>query len=105
MASDPCTDCDRQCCCCPPCEHDWREVTRAEEEDKADKEYKEKFEDYYYRGSVERGADYTRCDGYSQYSERGRLITYPWSTKKECREMARSRGKTAVFFDKDEKPC
>lgn len=51
---------------------------------------------YYYRGLIERGADYHWTEGYSENSESGHPI-YPWSTKRECQRAAKQQDAKAVF--------
>jgi len=52
---------------------------------------------FHYRGMVERGANYTWTDGYSQNGPNGSIL-YPWSTRKECRQEAKQLGTKAVFY-------
>ena len=55
---------------------------------------------YKHRGSVERWSPskrgYIWRDGYSEDGASGGVL-YPWNTKEECRQDARSRGGVAVF--------
>jgi len=51
---------------------------------------------YYYRGMIERGANYDWKEGYSAQSENDRPL-YPWSTKRECQHEAKLQGARAVF--------
>lgn len=51
---------------------------------------------YYYRGQIERGADYHWVDGWSENSESGR-VTYPWCTRREAQQAEIKRGRKAVF--------
>jgi hypothetical protein len=51
---------------------------------------------YYYRGQIERGADYHWTDGWSENSPEGQPY-YPWNTKRECQSAAKKAGARAVF--------
>jgi len=54
---------------------------------------------FIYRGGVERGTGkpgYAWFDGYSENTADGHPV-YPWMTKVECRDLARSRSAKAVF--------
>lgn len=51
---------------------------------------------YYYRGLIERGADYHWTEGWSAQSENNHPL-YPWNTKRECQREAKSQGAKAVF--------
>jgi len=52
---------------------------------------------YTYRGSVERGRDYRWQDGYSETSADGGVL-YPWMTRRECQQDAKSKGGKALFY-------
>jgi hypothetical protein len=55
---------------------------------------------YTYRGGVERGTGepgYRWRDGYSESTADGHA-TFPWMTKRECQNDARTRGAVARFF-------
>ena len=54
---------------------------------------------YEYRGKIEIGngkPGYDWHPGYSETSESG-LISYPWMTRRECQQQARSQGCIARF--------
>lgn len=58
-----------------------------------------KYITYVYRGRIERGtgeSSYSWCDGYSEDSADG-FPTYPWLTRRECRQDAKSKGAVAQF--------
>jgi hypothetical protein len=57
---------------------------------------------YYYRGMIERGANYDWREGWSRDSEDGRPL-YPWNTKRECQAEAKKAGVRAVFLRVTEK--
>jgi len=56
---------------------------------------------YFYRGMIERGANYDWKEGFSQDSAEGRAL-YPWNTKRECQAEAKQQGAQAIF-SRDEK--
>jgi hypothetical protein len=56
---------------------------------------------YYYRGLIERGANYDWREGFSADSAEGRTL-YPWNTKRECQAEAKQQGARAIF-SRDEK--
>jgi hypothetical protein len=55
---------------------------------------------YYYRGMIERGANYDWREGWSANSEEGQTL-YPWNTKRECQAEAKTKGAKAVFVRAD----
>lgn len=51
---------------------------------------------YHFRGGIERGARYDWKDGYSETINGN--VSYPWSTRTECRKEALADGYRAVFY-------
>ena len=55
---------------------------------------------FYYRGMIERGANYDWKEGWSAQSDNDRPL-YPWSTQRECQHEAKPQGAKAVFVRDD----
>ena len=55
---------------------------------------------YTYRGYVERGKRLRRTRSYSATTAEGRVL-YPWITRRECQDQARSWGGIARFVSSE----